>query len=112
MRFPRISKASSQALRQAALFSVRMFCIKFLFIMSGLINSSYCCSSCSTVLATFVSVRTALSGYWPTADSLESMIASVWSKMAFAASEISARVATGLSTIDCRTWVAVMTGLP
>jgi len=59
---------------------------------------------------TLARVRTDFTEYFPMAVSFESMIASVLSKTAFAASDISARVGLEFSTIDARTWVAVMTG--
>ncbi len=57
-------------------------------------------------------VATASTGYWPDADSADSMIASAPSKMAVATSETSARVGTGLEIIDSSICVATTTGLP
>ncbi len=51
-------------------------------------------------------------GYWPAADSADSIIASAPSKIAVATSETSARVGTGLAIIDSSIWVATTTGLP
>ena len=57
-------------------------------------------------------VRTASTGYAPFAVSPESMTAEVPSKIAFATSLTSARVGTGLRSMESSIWVAVMTGLP
>ena len=57
-------------------------------------------------------VATASTGYWPAADSADSITASAPSKMAVATSETSARVGTGLAIIDSSIWVATITGLP
>ena len=68
--------------------------------------------SFSIRIAILAIVSTAKIGYLPTAVSLESITASVPSMIAFATSEISARVARGLLTILSSIWVAVMTGIP
>ena len=57
-------------------------------------------------------VATASTGYWPAADSADSMTASAPSKMAVATSETSARVGTGEVIIDSSICVATTTGLP
>ena len=57
-------------------------------------------------------VATASTGYWPAADSADSITASAPSKIAVATSETSARVGTGLLIIDSSIWVATTTGLP
>ena len=57
-------------------------------------------------------VATASTGYWPDADSADSITASAPSKMAVATSETSARVGTGLVIIDSSICVATTTGLP
>ena len=56
-------------------------------------------------------METACTGYLPTADSPESITASVPSYTALATSETSARVGRGLSIIDSSICVAVITGL-
>src|SRR5690606_27113257 len=57
-------------------------------------------------------VATASTGYWPEADSAESMIASAPSSTAVATSDTSARVGTGAVIIDSSICVATTTGLP
>src|SRR5204862_442003 len=57
-------------------------------------------------------VATASAGYWPAADSADSITASAPSKIAVATSDTSARVGTGLRIIDSSIWVATTTGLP
>ena len=57
-------------------------------------------------------ICTAPAGSWPTAVSSESITASVPSSTAFATSVTSARVGSGLETIDISICVAVMTGRP
>ena len=57
-------------------------------------------------------IATASTGYLPAADSAESMMASAPSNTAVATSETSARVGTGLLTIDSSICVATTTGLP
>src|SRR5262247_4112792 len=57
-------------------------------------------------------VDTASTGYWPAADSADSITASAPSNTAVATSETSARVGTGLLIIDSSIWVATTTGLP
>jgi hypothetical protein len=54
---------------------------------------------------------TVSTGYWPEADSAESITASVPSSTALATSETSARVGTGLEIIDSIIWVAVIVSL-
>lgn len=61
------------------------------------IRSRPCSSVESTILAI---VWTVIAGYLPTLVSPESITASAPSRMAFATSEVSARVGTGLSVID------------
>ena len=70
--------------------------------------------SCSFSMRTAILaiVSTAKMGYLPTAVSLESITASVPSMIAFATSEISARVALGLLTMLSSICVAVITGIP
>ena len=55
---------------------------------------------------------TAWTGYFPEADSAESITASLPSRTALATSDASARVGRGLLTIESSIWVAVMTGTP
>ena len=57
-------------------------------------------------------VATASTGYWPAADSADSMMASAPSNTAVATSDTSARVGTGAVIIDSSIWVATTTGLP
>ena len=57
-------------------------------------------------------VATASTGYFPAADSADSMTASAPSKIAVATSETSARVGTGEMIIDSSICVATTTGLP
>ena len=57
-------------------------------------------------------VATASTGYWPAADSADSMMASAPSNTAVATSETSARVGTGAEIIDSSICVATTTGLP
>ena len=57
-------------------------------------------------------VATASTGKSPTALSLESITASVPSRMALATSLTSARVGRGQLTIESSIWVAVITGMP
>ena len=57
-------------------------------------------------------VVTASAGYWPAADSADSITASAPSKIAVATSETSARVGTGELIIDSSICVATTTGLP
>jgi hypothetical protein len=52
------------------------------------------------------------SGYLPIADSPDSMMQSVPSRMALATSVASARVGRRLTVMDSSIWVAVITGLP
>src|SRR5512135_2476972 len=66
----------------------------------------------SVKAAILASIATASSGYLPIADSPESMMQSVPSRMALATSVDSARVGNRLLVIDSSIWVAVMTGLP
>src|SRR5438105_1415546 len=54
---------------------------------------------------------TVSTGYWPEADSADSITASVPSSTALATSETSARVGTGLAIIDSIICVAVMVSL-
>ena len=56
-------------------------------------------------------VATVTTGYSPTLVSPESMTASAPSSTAFATSDVSARVGTGLEIIDSSICVATMTGL-
>ena len=56
-------------------------------------------------------VATVMTGYSPTLVSPDSMTASAPSRTAFATSEVSARVGTGLEIIDSSICVATMTGL-
>ena len=57
-------------------------------------------------------VATASIGKSPTALSLDSITASVPSRMALATSLTSARVGLGQDTIESSIWVAVITGIP
>ncbi len=57
-------------------------------------------------------VSTASTGYFPAADSAESITPSVPSRIALATSEASARVGRGFSIMLSSIWVAVMTTLP
>src|SRR5207249_5167232 len=57
-------------------------------------------------------IVTASTGYSPTAVSADSITASVPSRIAFATSEVSARVGRGLCTMDSSIWVAMITGIP
>ena len=57
-------------------------------------------------------IDTASTGYWPAADSADSMIASAPSNTAIDTSDTSARVGTGAVIIDSSIWVATTTGLP
>jgi hypothetical protein len=66
----------------------------------------------SVAAAMRASVATASSGNFPTADSAESMTASVPSKTALATSVASARVGRRLVVMDSNIWVAVITGFP
>ena len=68
--------------------------------------------SFSTSSAIRFMVVTASTGYWPAADSADSITASAPSKIAVATSETSARVGTGLVIINSSIWVATITGLP
>ena len=64
--------------------------------------------SFSTSSAMRFMVATASTGYWPDADSADSMTASAPSKIAVATSETSARVGTGLVIIDSSICVATI----
>ncbi len=75
-------------------------------------DGRYIASLLSTSSAMRFIVATASTGYWPDADSADSMMASAPSKMAVATSETSARVGTGLAIMDSSIWVATTTGLP
>ena len=66
----------------------------------------------STARAIRSIVRTASTGYAPTAVSPESITADVPSRIAFATSLASARVGSACSIIDSSICVAVITGLP
>ena len=68
--------------------------------------------SFSTAMATLFIIATASTGYWPEADSADSMMASAPSNTAIDTSETSARVGTGEVIIDSSIWVATTTGLP
>ena len=72
----------------------------------------YCDRWGSTVPAIFVSISTASTGYFPIADSPESITQSVPSRTALATSVASARVGSRLVVIDSSIWVAVITGFP
>ncbi len=65
-------------------------------------------SACSAMR---VMNSTVCTGYLPTAVSPESMTQSVPSRMAFATSEVSARVGWGFSIMLSSIWVAVITGV-
>ena len=77
-------------------------------VPSGGMRSSPCSSVDSTMRAMVCTVTT---GYSPTLVSPESITASAPSSTAFATSEVSARVGTGLWIIDSSICVATMTGL-
>ena len=66
----------------------------------------------NTLPMLFASMATASTGYFPMADSPESITQSVPSKIALATSVDSARVGRRLPVIDSSICVAVMTGLP
>ncbi len=70
------------------------------------------CSSGSVSHSTRLIICTAPTGSCPTAVSSDSITASVPSSTAFATSVTSARVGSGLDTIDTSICVAVMTGRP
>src|ERR1700683_3064813 len=99
--------------------SVSATCRAAAAMASALVASGSVCSTCnddryvvslSTCSAIRFIVATASTGYWPAADSADSMTASAPSNMAVATSETSARVGTGLAIMDSSIWVAATQG--
>merc|ERR1719201_1500970 len=76
----------------------------------GYESESRCHDSAQVMM--FVCMPTDVSGYWPLADSPESITASACSSTAFVTSETSARVGRGFFCIDSSICVATITGLP